>query len=365
MVENSPLLRTVLVLVGMSAALFLVTALGQVIIFFGDIILVVFIAWIIATLLRRPADYLEQRLHWNRTLSRLLAFVAFLVPFAIVLAFLVPLTITQVILLAQTAPTIIADIPLLALKAQEALAGMGIDVDLEALVAQVPLGDLSNDVFGAIGRNTLAIATGIGDIVFKFLLTLVIAFYILVTGESTSNIFFRLVPEQYSTHVRHVFRQMDHTFTQYMRGMLVIGAIYAAGTFLVMTALGLPFALPISILAGFLIILPFIGDLIAISIPVLTALLTSTPGRTLVTLAILLIFQQVMTNIVSPRVLGKAVDLPAMLVLLAVIIGAKVAGFWGALLGVPLLAAFYYLVTAWVQERALHRAEAQAVELQD
>lgn len=363
---QSRLVRTVLVLVGLSAAVFLIKEFGGFFMYFSDIVLILFLGWILATFLRRPADFLEDRLHWNRVLSRLAAFMVLLVPFIVVLAFLVPVTISQVTQLAQTAPTLIADVPILARKFQEALAGIGIHVELETFVAQFSLEDMARDVFGTIGQNTLAIATQVGDLIFKFLLTLVIAFYILVTGEHISDSIFRLIPEPYSPLIRRVFRQMDVTFTQYMRGMFVIGSIYALGTFIVMVALGLPFALPISILAGFLVVLPFVGDIIAISIPVVVALLTATPGVTLLALIVLVILQQTMNNVVSPRVVGRAVNLPAMLVLLTVVIGAKVAGFWGTLLGVPLIAASYYLALAWVEQHNTHRnAEPEIVRVQD
>ena len=136
---------------------------------------------------------------------------------------------------------------------------------------------------------------------------------------------------------------IDETFRSYLRGMVLISLIYGVGTASVMFATGLPAALPVALISSLLLAVPFVGDWLALALPLLIAALSGDFVKLLTVLLVLLFIQQVMLNILSPRILGSAVRMPAMLVVVAVVLGARLAGITGALLGVPTMGVIYTL----------------------
>jgi predicted PurR-regulated permease PerM len=92
------------------------------------------------------------------------------------------------------------------------------------------------------------------------------------------------------------------------------------------------------------LLIPFLGPVVAVIVPVTIALLTQ-PGVTLLLFIALLALQQVIFNVLAPRILSHQVGLHPLLVFFAVLTGARVAGVWGAIFGVPIVAVFTTMVS--------------------
>ena len=97
--------------------------------------------------------------------------------------------------------------------------------------------------------------------------------------------------------------------------------------------------------------MPIIGEIAAIGIPIIIALLTGSVTTAVIVAVALISWSLFMNNFVLPRVYGKAVRMPGFFVLLAVVIGTRFAGPWGAMLGVPVAGFIYSLVFAWGEWR--------------
>ena len=123
--------------------------------------------------------------------------------------------------------------------------------------------------------------------------------------------------------------------------MLLVSLIYGVGTASVMLATGLPAALPVALISSVLLAVPFIGDWLALALPLIVAAVAGDFITLIIVLAALLFVQQVMLNLLTPRILGHSVRMPAMLVIIAVVLGARLAGIAGALLGVPTMGVIY------------------------
>jgi len=138
----------------------------------------------------------------------------------------------------------------------------------------------------------------------------------------------------------------------------------------VMATMGLPAAFPTAILSSILLMVPFIGDWLALILPLTIAALAGDFVTFLVVLAVLLFVQQVMLNLLTPRILGRAVRMPAMLVIVSVVLGARLAGVSGALLGVPTAGVLYTLAVHYgtgIRQRreardAVERDERESIE---
>ena len=129
--------------------------------------------------------------------------------------------------------------------------------------------------------------------------------------------------------------------------MLLVSLIYGVSVATIMMVTDLPAALPSAIIASLLLAIPFIGDYLALALPLVVAALAGDLVTFLIVLITLLFVQQVMLNILTPRILGHAVRMPAGLVVVAVIVGARLADIPGALLGVPAGAVIYSLAIVY------------------
>ncbi len=130
------------------------------------------------------------------------------------------------------------------------------------------------------------------------------------------------------------FAIVNRTFGAFLRAQLVQALFYGLATAVLMVTLGLSDIALASVLAGILVLIPLIGGIFAI-VPPLVIVLIENPDRFLLTLIGLIVLQQILFNMIMPRLMGKIVGLHPLLVFAAILIGAALAGAWGILFGVP------------------------------
>jgi predicted PurR-regulated permease PerM len=126
------------------------------------------------------------------------------------------------------------------------------------------------------------------------------------------------------------------------------------GTGVLMSLLNVDYALLSSFVAGVTLLIPFLGPVLAVLLPVAIALLTR-PEAAIWLFISLLALQQVIFQVLAPRILSRQVGLHPLLVFFAVLTGARVAGVWGAIFGVPIVAVVTTMISfyrASQEERA-------------
>ncbi len=155
---------------------------------------------------------------------------------------------------------------------------------------------------------------------------------------------FALVPREYHVRLSRVLLNLETIVGGYVRGQLITSAMMAVFTFVVLTVARVPNALALSLFAGISDVLPYVGALLACGPATLAALSAHGPTTALVVLAVLAAYQEFESRVIIPRVYGKVLRLPAAMVLVALLVGAKLLGIVGALLSLPIAAAIRMLV---------------------
>jgi len=370
LVERSWWFRAVLVTVFFSAVIFVAGALGRVWGFLGDLLLIFFFAWLIGSLLIHVVNSLMRVPHMRRPLAILLVYLG-LITLILDFAFLViPNTVTQIEGLADEIPSLVETIPALAQTADNLLSNLGLEANLVAQVEEQPIQDLFQQAGDWLTTNAVPILQNIASALFSITLVIVISFYIVLDGGRRLREALKVLPPRAERETWFVLTTIDETFHGYVRGMIVVSAIYGVGTATVMATMGLPAAFPTAILSSILLMVPFIGDWLALILPLTIAALAGDFVTFLVVLAVLLFVQQVMLNLLTPRILGRAVRMPAMLVIVSVVLGARLAGVSGALLGVPTAGVLYTLAVHYgtgIRQRreardAVERDERESIE---
>jgi len=346
-VERNSWVRAVLVLLAIIGTLWLLGWLWDLAGRFADIILPFFLAWLLAFVLYPAAAALTKvDLPWFRGRANLPHWFAVTIVYGTLILLLTltslllaPIIVSQAAQLGASLPLYVSQLPSLT-DLQAELTRRGIPVDLQAMYQQQTILDQAGVWGGELAKNALGIATGIAMVAFNLLIVLVISFYMMLDGPRIARDLLELVPAQYQNEATFFMSSITRTFGGFIRGQLLQAAVYGAGTAVVMAVAGLQYIAVVSSFSALATIIPFIGPLIALALPLALAAVQA-PSTFVGVLIALFVLQQIVNNIIAPKVMSEAIGLHPILVLLATMIGVKVGGFWGALFGVPVVGVLY------------------------
>jgi predicted PurR-regulated permease PerM len=178
----------------------------------------------------------------------------------------------------------------------------------------------------------------------SFVTVFVLAFYWLVERASIKRVMLRAVPVRYARDVNTVWMEVEEKLGGWVRGqlilMLAIGIMATIGYIL----LGLPNPGLLGVASGLFEIVPMVGPFLAFTPAVLVALAAVDPTRAAMVAGYALIIQQIESNVLLPRVMGRTVGISPLTVLLGILVGATLAGLPGAFVAVPLAGAMQVIL---------------------
>ncbi len=177
-----------------------------------------------------------------------------------------------------------------------------------------------------------------------------LTFFLLLDIEKVKASIVSLFPPNYHHEVLHVIGIIDSKVGAYLRGNVIRCSIVGVFTGLGLTWIGMPFAITLGITAGLLNIIHNIGPLLAAIPAVLLSLTPGTPHPLMVA-GLYLIIQTVDPFILTPFLLGKAVDLRPITVIIALLSGARLMGLLGIILSIPVTAILKVLINHYYIKR--------------
>ncbi len=189
---------------------------------------------------------------------------------------------------------------------------------------------------------TSAVTSGIGSFInfasYTFLIILFMLFILAESGDFASRVH-KAFPEGHAAHIAAVLGNIDAQLRQYLLTKTLISAGTGAGTALILSILGVDFALLWGVLAFLLNFIPNIGSVVATLLPfLLSALQFETWTVPLLVLALLGTVQVLMGNVIEPKVMAFRLNLSALVILISLIFWGWLWGIWGMILAVPLTA---------------------------
>lgn len=165
---------------------------------------------------------------------------------------------------------------------------------------------------------------------------LLVSFY-LATEEKGVKKFLRLIfPKRYANYGLGLFERVEKRFSQWLRARLFLALIVGFFVWLGLTLLGVPFALVLAFLAGVLDLIPIAGPIIA-AIPAIILALFYSPLLALAVLLLYLVVQLVENVLLVPKIMQKKLRLHPVIIILAIVIGGKLAGILGIIIALPLV----------------------------
>ena len=206
---------------------------------------------------------------------------------------------------------------------------------------------------GGLLTVTLGAASSVLASLVNVLLALVFALYLWAKKEVVTthltNLALTVLPPKNARRLLHVVTLTKHTFTNFVTGQLTEAVIIGVLCFLGMLILGIPYAGAVSAFVGATALIPVFGAWIGGVVGAFLILLAD-PAKSLWFVVFLLILQQVEGNLIYPKVVGKSVGLPGLLVLMAVTLGGEAFGIGGMLFRVPVCAVLYSLYLEYIQK---------------
>jgi predicted PurR-regulated permease PerM len=182
--------------------------------------------------------------------------------------------------------------------------------------------------------------------IFSALTVIVLTIYFMADLPRLRSGVVRLFPPANRVHARRTVDLVVDKVGSYMIGNIVISIFAGVATFVVLTALGAPFALPMAVVVAITDLIPMIGATLGAVFCVVVTMIADDIWPTTVLVAIFfLIYQQIENYYIAPRVLRNAVDISAVAVLIAGLIGGTVLGLIGALMAIPVAAVIKVLLS--------------------
>lgn len=200
------------------------------------------------------------------------------------------------------------------------------------------LGNTLQENSNAILSGAMTFGSTAGSILTGTILMLFVLLFFLFDGENIWLFLVKLFPRRARAAVNGAGRRGWISLAQYVRIQVFVAFVDALGIGLGAFLLGVPLALPIGVLVFLASFIPIVGAVVTGAVAVLVALVAVSPGIALAMLGVVLLVQQIESNILQPLIMGKAVSLHPVAVLLAVATGSMLFGIVGALFAVPVMA---------------------------
>ena len=350
-------LRLAIAVVTLAAGVYLIQGISDLFSVLFDVLILIFLAWILSAAVRRLANFVEIYVPNPTWAAVPIAYLIILLPVVALIGLLVPLTISQTVTLSEDLPDFAVRLSGFMSSINEFFDSLRVAGGGEETTATDPLLAFSSTASAWVQDNALGIVGSTTNIAIQTIFCISLSFYMTIEREQLRGLFYRLLPVEYHERAAVVLAHLDRTFFSYLKGISIVVVLYSAAITITMLAAGLPFALPIGITAGLVQLVPIIGEVAAIGIPITIALLTGSVTTAIMVAVALISWSLFMNNFVLPRVYGRAVRMPGFFVLLAVVIGTRFAGPWGAMLGVPVAGFIYSLIFAWGELRENRVAE--------
>lgn len=221
--------------------------------------------------------------------------------------------------------------------------------------------NLREQVVGSVERVT-ALGSSVLHIVLIFVLAPLLALYLLIDLPDLQRDVLNLIPESHRTEVADLASKVGRTVGGFFRGQLLVALTVGVMSTLGFLLIDLKFALAIGAIAGFTNLIPLVGPFIGGGLGVIVGTVTDNAATGLKAALVALVVQQVDNHVISPNIMKRTVQLHPVTVMLSLLAGGTLAGFWGVLLGVPTVAVVKLVASHLWATRVLHESPTPATE---
>jgi len=322
-ISSGTIVRAVLIILGVTALFFL-----------SNVVLIVLTSIVLASFVESMVKKLN-KFKFPRTLSVFLVYLVTIGILAGVLYVFIPVLVDElsglVVLLAKYFPAsdIFSTFNTNNISGAKSIVNsFSTDIPLATLISKVQL-FVSKISTGFLG----AVSSAFGGVI-NLILIFVISFYLSIQERGVENFLRIVVPLKHEEYAIDLWRRTERKIGLWVQGQLLLGLFIGVLTYLGLTIIGVQYAFILAIIAGIFELIPF-GIVLATIPAVGFAYIDG--GLTLgaITAGFYIILQQFENYLIAPLVVKKVIGISPLVVILSVLIGSTLAGFWGLILAIP------------------------------
>ena len=210
---------------------------------------------------------------------------------------------------------------------------------------QNTFGDLSKS-----SGNLFSTTVSVVSFFISALVVLALTFYMSVREDVMNKFFVSIAPKAQHDYIVSLTNRIKNKIGKWLGGQMLLMLIIFVLDFAVLSAFGVPYALILAMLAGLLEIVPYLGPIISTALASAIGFLIS-PMVGLIVLCVLTVIQQLESHVIVPQVMKKVVGLNPIVVILALLIGAKLGGSFGAILSIPIATSLSVFVGDLIEKK--------------
>ena len=297
----------------------------------------------------------RKRIHFPvRTISITLALLIFFAVIVAISFLLIPELIENIQLLISNIPQLINDVQDWALKLADDYPDIQKQIETAFESNGTNFNDIVVTVLNHVVNGSLNFVSSLVSGLFTVFTAVVFAIYMLNQKEElvigSKKLMYAYVKKKHVDKLINMAHLANQTFSKFISGQCVEAVILGCIFFVVLSLLGFPYALIISVLISITALIPMFGAMIAMVIGAVLIAVTS-PIKAILFIIIFQVIQQIENNFIYPKVVGKSVGLSSMWTLLAVILGGSLMGIVGMIIGLPLASIIYAIIKNETNER--------------
>ena len=275
----------------------------------------------------------------KKMLSVLIVFSFLVVIIILILNLIIPAIVDSITFFVENIPVYWASVVLF-IDYFNDLELFGMHISSEVIFNQL------GNVFGEFSLDNilqpLNALMGVGAAVFSLLIAFISSIYILVEKDRFKALLIKLLKIFASRMVYiatiELFGRLNKYFRQYINTQTIDGMILGTMATLILTIIGSPYALVLGIMLGIVNYIPYFGSIFGTIIAVIVVAFTQGITMGAIAAASLLVMQQIDANIVQPRLMSDSFALSPLLVIISITIGGAIAGVFGMLVAIPIIA---------------------------
>ncbi len=333
----------VLVILSAFAAYAALTLLGKL----RDLIIWLITALFLSFALEPAVNWLVKR-GWKRGLATGAVLAGLALAFLTLVALMVPLVVDQVQQLIRELPGWLDRISVYTDR------WFGFELTGEKIVERITSAQAN---IGNLASNVASIGALLLGIVFQMLTIFLFTFYLVADGPRFRRAVCSALTPRRQREVLDMWEVAIDKTGGYLYSRLLLAAISALFSFIVLMALGVPFAVPLALWMGFVSqFIPVIGTYIAAAVPLLVALL-SDPWSALIFLIYVVVYQQIENYLLSPRITARTMSLHPAVAFFAALAGGSLNGIVGAFMALPAAAIIQAIISSYLTRHEVVETE--------
>jgi len=205
---------------------------------------------------------------------------------------------------------------------------------------------------GNISGGIYSTTVGFITIIVAILTVLVLSFYMLLEQDAIRHFFHQTFPSEHKDKAVEVVQKIGYKMGSWLRGQVLLMLTIGILDGIALLALGVPYALTLAVWGGLIEVVPYVGPWLGL-LPAAIIAFSISPLKALLVIIIYIGIEQIESNIMVPKIMGKAVGLSPVIIILALLMGAKLAGLLGVFVAVPVAAALSVVVQEWSEIRKI------------